>query len=59
MLNQVYVQCDKQIRIKLSEAELQMIQDRMAQMGFKNLSAYVRKMAIDGYYRKYNSEIRR
>ncbi len=32
MLNQGYVQCDKQIRIKLSEAELQMIQDRMAQM---------------------------
>ena len=52
MLNQGYVPCDKQIHIKLSEAELQMIQDRMAQMGFKNLSAYVRKMAIDGYYIK-------
>lgn len=45
MLNQGYVPCDKQIHIKLSEAELQMIRDRMAQMGFKNLSAYVRKMA--------------
>lgn len=32
MLNQGYVPCDKQIHIKLSEAELQMIQDRMAQM---------------------------
>ena len=52
MLNQGYVPCDKQIHIKLSEAELQMIRDRMAQMGFKNLSAYVRKMAIDGYYIK-------
>lgn len=50
MLNQGYVPCDKQIYIKLSEAELQMIRDRMAQMGFRNLSAYVRKMAIDGYY---------
>ena len=27
-----------------------MIRDRMAQMGFRNLSAYVRKMGIDGYY---------
>ena len=52
MLNQGYVPCDKQIHIKLSEAELQMIRDRMAQMGFKNLSAYVRKMSIDGYYIK-------
>ena len=52
MLNQEYVPCDKQIHIKLSEAELQMIRDRMAQMGFKNMSAYVRKMAIDGYYIK-------
>lgn len=52
MLNQGYVPCDKQIHIKLSEAELQMIRDRMAQMKFKNLSAYVRKMAIDGYYIK-------
>ena len=52
MLNQGYVPCDRQIHIKLSEAELQMIRDRMAQMGFKNLSAYVRKMAIDGYCTK-------
>ena len=35
MLNQGYVPCDKQIHIKLSEAELQMIRDRMAQMGLK------------------------
>lgn len=43
MLNQGYVPCDKQIHIKLSEAELQMIQDRMAQMGFKNLSGLCSK----------------
>lgn len=52
MLNQGYVPCDKQIHIKLSETELQMIRERMAQMGFKNLSSYVRKMSIDGYYIK-------
>lgn len=50
MWRQEYVPCDKQIHIKIPEAELQMIRDRMAQMGFRNLSAYIRKMAIDGYY---------
>lgn len=50
MWSQEYVPCNKQIHIEIPEAELQMIRDRMAQMGFRNLSAYVRKMAIDGYY---------
>ena len=50
LLNQGYVPCNKQIHIKIPGDELQMIRDRMAQMGFRNLSAYVRKMAIDGYY---------
>lgn len=50
MWRQEYIPCDKQIHIKIPEAELQMIRDRMAQMGFRNLSAYIRKMAIDGYY---------
>lgn len=50
MKKQGYVPCNKQIHIKLSENELRMIRNRMEQMGFKNLSAYVRKMAINGYY---------
>ncbi len=50
MLNRGYVPCDKQIHIKISEDELQMIRDRMKQVGVKNMSAYIRKMAIDGYY---------
>ena len=50
MLNQEYLPCNKQIHIKLSEEELKLIRDRMEQMGFKNMSAYIRKMAIDGYY---------
>lgn len=50
MWSKEYVPCDKQIHIKIPEVELQMIRDRMAQMVFRNLSAYVRKMAIDGYY---------
>ena len=44
MWSKEYVPCDKQIHIKIPEVELQMIRDRMAQMGFRNLSAYVRKM---------------
>ena len=50
MWSQEYVTCNKQIHIKLSEEDLEHIHERMAQMGFRNLSAYVRKMAIDGYY---------
>lgn len=50
MKKQGYVPCNRQIHIKLSENELRMIRNRMEQMGFKNLSAYVRKMAINGYY---------
>ena len=50
LLNQGYVPCNKQIHIKLPEDELQMIRDRMKQVGVKNMSAYIRKMAIDGYY---------
>ena len=49
-LNQGYVPCNKQIHIKIPEDELQMIRDRMKQVGVKNMSAYIRKMAIDGYY---------
>ena len=38
------------IHIKIPENELQMIHDRMEKIGVKNMSAYIRKMAIDGYY---------
>ena len=49
MFNQEYLPCNRQIHIKLSDKELEMIRDRMEQMGFKNMSVYIRKMAIDGY----------
>ncbi len=35
--------------IRLAPEELQMIQEKMEQFGTKNFSAFVRKMAIDGY----------
>ena len=49
MFNQEYLPCNRQIHIKLSDEELKLIRDRVEQMGFKNMSAYIRKMAIDGY----------
>ena len=35
--------------IRLTPEEWSMIQQKMAQLGTKNFSAYIRKMAIDGY----------
>ena len=35
--------------IRLTPEELQMIQGKMKQYGTRNFSAFVRKMAIDGY----------
>ena len=35
--------------IRLTPVELQMIQEKMKQYGTQNFSAFVRKMAIDGY----------
>ena len=34
---------------RLTPEELQMIQEKMKQYGTRNFSAFVRKMAIDGY----------
>lgn len=33
----------------VTEQEAALIKDRMAEMGITNLSAYLRKMAVDGY----------
>ena len=49
MINQEYLPCNRQIHIKISDEELKLIRERMEQLGFKNMSAYIRKMAIDGY----------
>lgn len=49
MFNQEYLPCNRQIYIKISDEELKLIRERMEQLGFKNMSAYIRKMAIDGY----------
>ena len=39
----------RQIHILISEQEMDKIRERMAQTGITNTSAFIRKMAIDGY----------
>ena len=40
---------DVPVLLWVSDAEMEAIQQKMAQFGTKNLSAYLRKMAVDGY----------
>ena len=40
---------DITIKVRLSPSELKMIQEKMEQFGTDNMSAFIRKMAIDGY----------
>ena len=39
----------ERIFMKISHEEKEKIRQRMADMGVTNMSAYMRKMAIDGY----------
>ena len=40
---------DTAILLRMSEEELEQIRERMAEYGTTNMSAFIRKMAIDGY----------
>ncbi|SEM20046.1 mobilisation protein (MobC) [Butyrivibrio sp. ob235] len=40
---------DTQILIKISKSDKEKIRERMESIGVRNLSAFMRKMAIDGY----------
>lgn len=40
---------DTAVFIRMSESELEQIRERMEQFGTTNMSAFIRKMAIDGY----------
>ena len=40
---------DKQLKIWVSQEELDMIHQKMAEFGTSNMGAFVRKMVIDGY----------
>ena len=37
------------IRVMLKKGDRQLISERMNEAGIKNMSSYIRKMAIDGY----------
>ena len=41
----------KSVRVEfvMSEPEAELVKERMAELGINNLSAYLRKMAVDGY----------
>ncbi len=38
-----------QLKFRVTPQEREMIEQKMAQLGTKNMAAYLRKMAIDGY----------
>ena len=40
---------DKQLKIWVSQEELDMIHQKMSEFGTSNMGAFVRKMVIDGY----------
>ena len=44
-----------QVKFFVDERELSLIKAKMAQFGIENMSAYLSKMAIDGYEEKSNS----
>ena len=43
---------DVQVNFRVSQEELALIEQKMAQLGTKNREAYLRKMALDGYVLK-------
>ena len=48
-----------QVKFFVDERELGLIKARMAQLGIENMSAYLRKMAINGYEEKLDLHERR
>ena len=39
---------EKQLLIRISDADKERIQAKMEEAGIRNMSAYIRKMALDG-----------
>ena len=40
---------EDRLELRLKNGEMDLIEKRMKEAGMKNMSAYIRKMAIDGY----------
>ena len=47
-----------QVNFRVSPQELEMIEQKMAQLGTSNREAYLRKMALDGYVVKLEPELK-
>ena len=47
------------LRVPVTPEERALIQQKMAQLGTKNFSAYARKMLIDGYVRAQTAELQK
>ena len=45
---------EMQVNFRVSPQELEMIEQKMAQLGTSNREAYLRKMALDGYVVRWN-----
>ena len=43
---------DQMLHFRVSKAELDIIRQKMQEVGVRNMGAYLRKMAIDGYVLK-------
>ena len=41
---------EKQLLVRISDADKERIQAKMEEAGIRNMSAYIRKMCIDGYF---------
>ena len=40
---------DEMVAVRLTFSEKQQVREKMAELGIRNMSAYFRKMALDGY----------
>ena len=40
---------DQMLHFRVSKAELDIIRQKMQEVGVRNMGAYLRKMAMDGY----------
>ena len=45
---------DQMLHFRVSKAELNAIREKMQELGTHNMSAYLRKMALDGYCIRFN-----
>lgn len=45
------------LHVMVSEEEQALIRERMAEVGIRNMGAYMRKMALNGYVKQFNTKV--